>query len=531
MLRFAAWWAFGSAVIFAPPALAEDPVFSGREVPAIRITVASDELEKLRAEPRSYVRADLREGETSIPLGLKLKGAAGSFRDWDDRPALTLNARKFGRGEYRGLGKFHLNNSVQDESYLDELICSELFRKAGVPAPRVGHARVWLNGRDVGLYVLKEGFDRGFLARSFPDPRGNLYDGGFVQDLDAELEKDEGDGVDDRSDLRAIVAAASDPDPASRARRLETLVDMDAFLAFMAMERITCHWDGYVNNANNYRLYFPTGGRAVFLPHGMDQMFGDIDMPLFEHSDRLVAAPVMQSDALRRRYRERLRELLPLASPPDDLLRRVDEAASRLRPTIEAMGREPAEAHAQQVADLKARIADRAERLVAQLGEPEQELLAFDARGEVRLEGWEPWREGEQAVVEEVLDGNARSLRIRAGDEPCVAAWRRDVLLGPGTYTLHANARAEGVAKFEDDDRSGVSVREERIRRDRGLLGTFGPKTLTYRFRVREDRKRVPLMLEMRARAGEVRFDPDSLRLVREPEPRAAGEAGKMPPR
>ncbi len=91
---------------------------------------------------------------------------------------------------------------MQDDSYLHEGLCSELFTAAGLVAPRVTHARVLLNGRDLGLYVLKEGVDKRFLARHFPKAKGNLYDGGFCQDVDEELQKDEGKGVDDRSDLR-----------------------------------------------------------------------------------------------------------------------------------------------------------------------------------------------------------------------------------------------------------------------------------------------------------------------------------------
>ena len=66
-------------------------------------------------------------GKTYENVGIHLKGAAGSFRGIDDRPALTLNFDKFQKGQdYHDLDKIHLNNSVQDPSYLNELICSEL---------------------------------------------------------------------------------------------------------------------------------------------------------------------------------------------------------------------------------------------------------------------------------------------------------------------------------------------------------------------------------------------------------------------
>ena len=59
-----------------------------------------------------------------------------------------------------------------------------------------------LNGRDLGFYVLKEGFDHYFLRRYFDDASGNLYDGGFLKDLDGELKKQMGAGPEDRSDLK-----------------------------------------------------------------------------------------------------------------------------------------------------------------------------------------------------------------------------------------------------------------------------------------------------------------------------------------
>ena len=74
---------------------------------------------------------------------------------------------KFGRTRrFHGMDKFHLANSVQDPSYLSELICGELFRAAGVPASRIGHAVVTINGRKRGLYYLKEGYDRDFLQNA-----------------------------------------------------------------------------------------------------------------------------------------------------------------------------------------------------------------------------------------------------------------------------------------------------------------------------------------------------------------------------
>ncbi len=157
--------------------------FESGRVPQIRIEIVKTNMESLRRDARKYVPATVRDGETVYTnVAIHLKGAAGSFRSVDDRPALTLNFDKFIPGQnFEGLDKLHLNNSVQDPSYMTELICGELFLAAGVPAARASHARVELNGRDLGLYVVKEGFDKKFLKRHFKDVNGNLYDGGFLR--------------------------------------------------------------------------------------------------------------------------------------------------------------------------------------------------------------------------------------------------------------------------------------------------------------------------------------------------------------
>src|SRR5688572_6147107 len=179
-----------------------DEFFKSGTIPSLKIEITGTNLSNLRKDNRKYVKCTIREGEKVYEdVAIRLKGAAGSFRGLDDRPALTVNFDKFvERQEFHGLQKLHLNNSVQDPSYLTELICGELFVAAGVPAARTTHARVELNGRDLGLYVLKEGFDKVFLKKPDRNPKGNLYDGGFLQEITDNLEKDSGDGAKDRSD-------------------------------------------------------------------------------------------------------------------------------------------------------------------------------------------------------------------------------------------------------------------------------------------------------------------------------------------
>lgn len=364
--------------------------FASLPVVEVSIHVEASRVEQLEREPRVYVRATVTEGDrVYTDVGLHLKGRAGSFRPFHSRPALTLNFDKFHRKQrFHGMDKLHLNNSVQDSSYLCELICGDLFRQAGVPAPRVAHARVHLNGRDLGLYVLKEGFDRRFLRHHFEKTDGNLYDGGFLQEIDWGLEKKSGSGVDDRSDLEALAATCRIADLGKRERELDRVLDVSRFLTFLALEAMTHHWDGYSMKCNNYKIYHdPGSGKMVFLPHGMDQMFERTHTPLLPSWYRgLVAGAVMEIPRFRARYYDEAERLLEVVLLPRKITERIDRVQSRLDPVLERLGESRVRRQENHADYLRSSIVERIRNLKQQLGnlsKTREELAA-------RLSGSDP---------------------------------------------------------------------------------------------------------------------------------------------
>jgi hypothetical protein len=512
-------------------------LFEGKKVLRLKIEVAPADVEKIGAENRPYVRATVIEDDkvTYAGVGIKLKGSQGSFRAFNDKPALTLKVNKFKKKQsFHGLRKFHLNNSVQDETYLHELLSSEIFRAAGYPATRVTHARVWLNGRDAGLYVFKEGFDSKFLERNFAKPEGNLYDGGFLQDIDSNLEKDEGEGPDDRSDLSALALAAREPDAKTRWARINAVLDLDRFITFMALERMACHADGYCGNCNNYRLYFDpgVGGRAVFLPHGMDDMFGDSGRSLLDEPRALIASTVIQNNAGWKAYRSRIHSLLPLFSPADRWCTRVDEVASRLQAAIGEFSESNASAYPEKITNLKERLVQRADNLKEQDKQPDPELLVFDEKGRAKLTGWSPDGESEGVKHEEIdLTANRKGYVIDAGSNgQCTASWLLRVRLGPGAYTLNARCETKGVIPLDGNDNSGAGIRVSHSERSRGLRCTTKSTPLQFNFTIVEDRREVELVLELRARRGQAIFDASTLVLVRSPLRAGGGEKVQSDP-
>ncbi len=361
-----------------PPAAAanNDPselFFRQNPVPHFLIEVTGTNLTNLRQDNRKYVRATVKVGTNVYSdVGIHLKGAAGSFRGLDDKPALTLNFDKFHNGQrFHGMDKLHLNNSVQDSSYLTEILCGEMFLTAGVPAARAAHARVTLNGRDRGFYVLKEGFDKTFLKRHFANVKGNLYDGGFLREVTDPLERNSGDGPDDHADLKALARAAEVSDPTQRLAQMEQRLDVDRFLSFIALEIMTHHWDGYALKRNNYRIYHdPDSDKIVFIPHGMDQMFQNADFPILPNMDGLVARAIVTTPDGRKRYLERVAKLYAEVFRVETLTNRINELEAQIQPALEAMSPGAARNQADAANYLRHRIIDRAKSLARQLGLP-----------------------------------------------------------------------------------------------------------------------------------------------------------------
>ena len=148
-IAFRAKVSLALALIIANAALADAPVrkenkkptpaldiFADGHIPALRLEINGQGMDSLRRSPKIYVPATVREGTMAYTnVAIHLKGGPGSFRKLDDYPAFTLNFDRFAEGQrFHGLKKIHLNNSVQDRTYLSEKISRELFEAAGRPA-------------------------------------------------------------------------------------------------------------------------------------------------------------------------------------------------------------------------------------------------------------------------------------------------------------------------------------------------------------------------------------------------------------
>ncbi|HAB18273.1 MAG TPA: CotH kinase family protein [Verrucomicrobiota bacterium] len=498
-----------------PPA-DTDAFFAG-PIRRFEITVPSKLVQKLRRQPREYVEATVVVGTNRFEnVGLHLKGAAGSSRGWDDKPALTLNFDKFNKGQHCfGLDKLHLNNSVQDNSYLNELIASELYRRSGVPTARATHALVTLNGRDVGLYVLKEGYDSLFLKRNFPmgtNGPGNLYDGGFLRDLDQGLERDVGKGPDDQRDLEALVAAAR-ASMRTRRDRLEAVLDVDGFLTFLVGQTLTDDWDGYGRNRNNYRIYFSAPeGKAVFIPHGMDQLFREPESGLNPGWSAMLAQQVMEVPEFSERYRLRLREVATNSFTRLVISNQLSRIIGRLQ---QVMTNEPA-VDAQELQHFlgaqKRKIYRRVTFVERKLGVPNPSAGSGSESPPVMVPG-EPWerftKSGSSKLELVETKPGGKVLYVSALSRGTVASFRTTQFVSEGNYTFKGRALVRGVKGG-----NGARLRISGSQPPPGLTGDRDWTMLSFDFSADSERE-VELVVELGADAGEAWFDLASLRVIR----------------
>ena len=504
-----------------------DELFTRKTVAGIQIEIPEAGLAVLReynwrqspaTSPREDVRATVREGNTVYTnVAIHLKGSAGSFQPIDSaKPAFTLNFDKFAKGQrFHGLQKLHLNNSVQDPGYISEIICRELFIKAGIPSPRASHIQVDFNGRGAQFYVLVEGWNKQFLKRHFKNPNGNLYDGGAAKDITTPIEVQSGENPEDRTRLNDLLAATRESNIATRSKRLADVLDIDQFLSFLAMELLTVHWDGYGMNRNNYRIFHDLDSdRMVFLPHGMDQMFGmwrsTPQSQITPMMKGVVAKAVMSDPALRRRYLDRMSSLLTNVFDHAAITNRAQELTRRIQPHLLRNFIELAnqDRYSSQFCD---RVAQRIESARGQLTEASTPVR-FNASGIALLSGWRSSIESGSPEFARNRNGT-NTLQVIAKGNLSYGSWRTQVLLDDGSYQLTGQAKTENLSTNRTT-RGGISLRISGDREPKMLVNAPDWTTLQYDFEV-NGLLDMELVCELRASQGGVLFDTSSLKLIR----------------
>jgi spore coat protein CotH len=186
-------------------------------------------------------------------VGVRLRGSG----TWDEKPGFRLKLNEFVAGQrYAGVERVVLDAMTDDPAQGRIVLAAKLWGDAGILAPRVTYAQVYVNGELFGLYANIEAIDDHFLAHHYAgDDGGDLWEAGDSADLTGygvdHFDLVSGDG-DEQSLEAARRAVWSDDDFYAAA---DARIDMAQFLDVWAWSIVVGSADSYPYDLNDYDLY------------------------------------------------------------------------------------------------------------------------------------------------------------------------------------------------------------------------------------------------------------------------------------
>lgn len=238
-----------------------------------------------------YVECDVAvDDDEWAHVGVRFKGNSSLASAWGAgvyKLPLRLNFDKYEDvhpetedQRFHGFESLSLSNGWSDASLVRDKLGTDVFVRAGVPAPASAFYRVFIDHGDgptyFGLYTAIElPSDESFLDTHFGGHQGNLYkpdgDGARFDVWDpASLEKENNEDAADFSDAKALFDAlhADRSDAAAWRAGLEAALDVDGFLHWLALNTVIQDWDTYGIMPHNYYLYADPqlGGRLRWIP-------------------------------------------------------------------------------------------------------------------------------------------------------------------------------------------------------------------------------------------------------------------------
>lgn len=281
------------------------------------------------------------EGETYPDVGIKPAGQSSRKPGIanPEKPSVWLSFKEFVPGrEFHKHERIKLDGMLDDPAVVRERLAYGIYRARGVPAPRVAHSRVVVNGHYRGLYLAEERVNKEFATKRWGNPHNQLYRWTErAHDVDwrgdnpryyvPNMWEPRIESVPDNAvDVQNLVDVLNNaPDTA------ESIFDVETFLNFMAVEVATGETDGYIGGpgpdgviyTGNIFLYRkPTDGRFTFIVWDRDQAFwDDHDDAITENFDRRILTNnlILRNPARLELYRRILREIVDGPAHPDVL--------------------------------------------------------------------------------------------------------------------------------------------------------------------------------------------------------------------
>lgn len=267
-----------------------DKLFREFEITEIRVSMSASDKTILLAEENRYaeiyVPADLVIKNSQLNnvevlnVGVRLRG--NTARQHSKR-SFKIDFREYGGTKFEDHKKINLKPNVNDPTMVRELLSMHLYRKMGVPAPRVAPAALYINDEYMGSYLITEQVDDEFVDRRFGHEEGFLYkcsygasltNNGQVYD-ESVFESEINEELDTRAELNVFVNVLNNTTSIGMTTVLPDYFDVNTYLRQLAVESMIGHWDGYSYNKNNFYLFYDgQTGLMNFIPYDTDNTWG-----------------------------------------------------------------------------------------------------------------------------------------------------------------------------------------------------------------------------------------------------------------
>ncbi len=237
----------------------------------------------------TFVFANGTIRDTLDNVGFRLRG--NSSRDaWKKSFKVSFNTYEAGR-KYYGVEKLNLNGEHNDPTLVRAKACWDLARGLGLPAARVNHVQLYINGNYRGVYSNVEHIDEEFVESRFGNKGGNLYKCLYPANLaykgsDPNLYKEvlygrrtydlkTNTAVDDYTDLANFIAILNNTPANDLPCTLGEIFNIEQYLKTIAFDIVTGNWDGPIYNQNNFYLYHnEETGKFEYIPYDLDNTMG-----------------------------------------------------------------------------------------------------------------------------------------------------------------------------------------------------------------------------------------------------------------
>ncbi len=248
-----------------------------------------------------YVKAAFEcDGQKLADVAIRFKGNSSyeNYRQSLKRPIKIDFNRFVPSQKFHGLETLNLGNNAFDPSQLREALSYEVYRRAGVPAPRTAFAHVYLTidgqyeNQYVGLYtIIEEIDDKEFLKTHFNNAsgivvkpegiRGLPYMGenwqAYAQRYHPKTSENDPAAAQRFIDFIKLVNYADD---ATFNARISQYLNIDNFVRYLAATVLIANLDSPLVTNHNFYLYQNPGDQKVWmLPWDMNLSFAGYGTP------------------------------------------------------------------------------------------------------------------------------------------------------------------------------------------------------------------------------------------------------------